>query len=320
MNMNNFFDNQRILSLIWNRKIHFIVVGIIAIFLGAIFSGPTFIKPKYKSTARIYPSNLGEMSEESKTEQMLEIITSNAVKFKMFDAFESKDIFNIDKDDPHYLTYILDIYNENIKMSKTQNETVEIKVMAYDPQMASDMCDSIIHFYNLAVGNMYKAKNWELAEISLKQLQAKYVELDSLTFAINTMRAETGIMDFKNQVPEVTRGYVKALVDGRGSASDADINRIKELYSSMLKKGAEAFSLEISYNNVIDQITKIKYQYEASLNEFQKTITYSHVVEKPFAADDKSFPVRWMIVAFSAFSAVFLAFLAFLILDYRKEE
>jgi capsular polysaccharide biosynthesis protein len=187
--MNNFFDNQRILSLILNRKIHFIVVGIIAIFLGAIFSGPTFIKPKYKSTARIYPSNLGEMSEESKTEQMLEIITSNAVKFKMFDAFESMDIFNIDKDDPHYLTYILDIYNENIKMSKTQNETVEIKVMAYDPQMASDMCDSIIHFYNLAVGNMYKAKNWELAEISLKQLQAKYVELDSLTFAIKNIRA-----------------------------------------------------------------------------------------------------------------------------------
>ncbi len=318
--MDNFFDNQRILSLIWKRKIHFIVVGIIAIFLGAIFSGPTFIKPKYKSTARIYPTNLGEMSEESKTEQMLEIINSNAVKFKMFDAFELKDIFKISKEDPHYLTYIFDIYNENIKTSKTQNETVEIEVMAYDAQIASDMCDSIIHFYNLAVGKMYKAKNWELAEISLKQLQDKYVELDSLTVAINNMRAETGIIDFKNQVPEVTRGYVKALVDGRGSASEADINRIKELYNSMLEKGAEAFSLEIRFNDVIDQITKIKYQYEASLNEFEKTITYSHIVEYPFAADDKSFPVRWLIVVFSAFSAVFVALLVFLVLDYRKEE
>ena len=318
--MDNFFDNQRILSLIWKRKIHFIVVGIIAIFLGAIFSGPTFIKPKYKSTARVYPTNLGEMSEESKTEQMLEIINSNAVKFKMFDAFELKDIFKISKEDPHYLTYIFDIYNENIKTSKTQNETVEIEVMAYDAQIASDMCDSIIHFYNLAVGKMYKAKNWELAEISLKQLQDKYVELDSLTVAINNMRAETGIIDFKNQVPEVTRGYVKALVDGRGSASDADINRIKELYNSMLEKGAEAFSLEIHFNDVIDQITKIKYQYEASLNEFEKTITYSHIVEYPFAADDKSFPVRWLIVVFSAFSAVFVALLVFLVLDYRKEE
>jgi capsular polysaccharide biosynthesis protein len=318
--MNNFFDNQRILSLIWNRKFHFIVIGIIAIFLSAIFSGSTFIKPKFKSTARIYPTNLGAMSEESKTEQMLEIINSDVVKFKMFKAFESKDIFNISKDDPHYLTYIFDIYNENVKTSKTENETVEIKVMAYDPQVASDMCDSIIHFYNQAVGTMYKAKNWELVGITKKQLQDKYAEMDSITSILNQLRTETGIMDFKNQVPEVTRGYVKALVDGRGSASEADINRIKELYNNMLEKGADAFSLEISFNNVLDQITKLKVIYDMNLNEYEKTVTYSHVVEYPFPADDKSYPVRWLIVAFATFSAVFIALLAFLVLDYRKEE
>ena len=148
--MNNFFDNQRILSLIWNRKFHFIIIGVIAVLLSAVFSGPTFIKPKYKSTARIYPSNLGEMSEESNTEQMLEIVNSNTVKFRMFEAFYLKDIFKISKDDPHYLTYTFDIYNENIKTTKTQNETVEIKVLALNPQIASDMCDSIIHFYNLS--------------------------------------------------------------------------------------------------------------------------------------------------------------------------
>jgi len=318
--MNNFFDNQRILSLIWKRKIHFVIIGVIAIFLGAIFSGPAFIKPKFKSTARIYPTNLGEMSEESKTEQMLEILNSNVVKFKMFKAFESKDIFNISKDDLHYLTYIFDIYNENIKLSKTQNETVEIKVMAYDPQIASDMCDSIIHFYNQTVGNMYRAKNWELVGITKKQLQDKYAEMDSLSNILNQLRRETGIMDFKNQVPEVTRGYVKALVDGRGSASESDINRIKELYNNMLENGAQAFSLEISFNNVLDQITKLKVIYDLNLSEYQKTITYSHVVEYPFPADDKSYPVRWLIVAFSAFSAAFMALIVFLVLDYRKED
>lgn len=316
--MNNFFDNQRILSLIWKRKFHFIVVGIIAIFLGAIFSGPTFIKPKFKSTTRVYPTNLGEMSEESKTEQMLEIINSNAVKFKMFDAFESKDIFNISKEDPHYLTYIFDIYNENVKTSKTQNETVEIKVMAYDPQIASDMCDSIIHFYNQTVGNMYKAKNWEMVGISEKQLKKKYAEADSLIQRLTQIRTETGIVDVENQVPEVTRGYVKALVDGGGNS--ADVNRIKEIFGNLLKKGAEARSLEVSFEAVLEEIVKIKAVYELNLNEYEKNITYSHIVEHPFAADDKSYPVRWLIVAFSAFSAVFLALLVFLVLDYRKVE
>jgi len=318
--MNNFFDNQRILSLIWKRKFHFVIVGIIAIFLGAIFSGPTFIKPKYKSTARIYPSNLGEMSEESNTEQMLEIVNSNTVKFRMFEAFYMKDIFKVPKSDPHYLTYTFDIYNENIKTTKTQNETVEIKVLAYDPQVASDMCDSIIHFYNETVGTMYRAKNLELVEISKKQLDKKYAEADSLIALINKIRLESGVVGVYVQSPEITRGYIKALVEGRGGASQADIDRVKTLYQNILQNGAEAQKLEVAFNNVLDEIGKIKVIYDLNLNEYQKVITYSHVVEKPFAADKKSFPVRWIIVAFSAFSAVFLALLVFLVLDYRREE
>jgi capsular polysaccharide biosynthesis protein len=316
--MDNFFDNQRILNLIWKRKFHFVIVGVIAIFLGAVFSGPTFIKPKFKSTARIYPTNLGEMSEESKTEQMLEIINSNTVKFKMFEAFESKDIFNVSKDDPQYLTYTFDIYNKNVKTAKTQNETVEINIMAYDPQVASDMCDSLIHFYNQTVGDMYRAKNWELVGISEKQLQKKYAEADSLIQRLTQIRTETGIVDVENQVPEVTRGYVKALVEGGGNSSD--INRIKEMFGNLLKVGAEARSLEVLFEGVLVDITKIKEVYELNLSEYEKNITYSHVVEHPFPSDKKSYPVRWLIVAFSAFSAVFMALLVFLILDHRKED
>jgi capsular polysaccharide biosynthesis protein len=318
--MENFFDNQRILNLIWKRKIHFLIVGVIAILLGAIFSGPTFIKPKFRSTAKIYPTNLGEMSEESKTEQMLEIINSNTVKFKMFDAFQSTDIFNVSKDDPFYLTYTFDIYNKNIKTAKTQNETVEIKVMAYDPQIASDMCDSLIHFYNQSVGDMYRAKNWELVQISKKQLDRKYAEADSLISLINSMRKESGVVGVYVQSPEIVRGYIKALVEGKGSASQDDINKVKTLYQNIIEKGAEAQKLEVSFNSVLEDIVKIKEVYELNLSEYEKNITYSHVVEHPFPADKKSYPVRWLIVVFSAFSAVFMALLVFLVIDYRKED
>ncbi len=316
--MNNFFDNQRIFELIWKRKFHFIIIGIIAIILASVFSGPGFIRPKYKSTARIYPTNLGEMSEESKTEQMMEILNSNVVKFRMFDAFGGKDIFKIDKEDPHYLTYIMANYNKNIKASKTPNETVEIKVMAYDPQIASDMCDSIIRFYNQAVGNMYRAKNWELVLISQNQLQKKQREADSLIARLNQIRTETGIVDVVSQVPEVTRGYVKALVEGGNNSTD--INRIKDIFHNTLQKGAEVRSLEVSFDHVLQEIERIKAIYELNLNEYEKDITYSHVVEFPFAADEKSYPVRWIIVFFSTLSAVFLALLVFLVLDYKKEE
>lgn len=316
--MNNFFDNQRILTLIWRRKFHFIVVGIVAMILGAVFSGPAFIKPKFKSTARLYPSNISEMSEESRTEQMLEIINSNDVKLRMFRAFKLDESYKIEKDDPQYLTYMFDIYNQNVKTSKTQYETVEIDVMDFDPQQASNMCDSIIHFYNQKVGQIHKTKTREMIQILQEQMDKKSVEIDTIATALNQLRAKTGIVDFKNQVPEITRGYMTALATGRGSTSDA--KEIKKLYDNMVAEGTDSYWLERRYNTVINQIDSVKTLYEINLAEYQKNITYSHIVESPFPADKKSYPVRWLIVVFSAFSAVFFALLVFLVIDYKKDE
>ncbi len=316
--MNNFFNTQRILDLIWKRKFHFILVAVIAIILSAVFSGSTFIKPKYKSTARIYPSNLSELSEESRSEQMLEIINSNDIKFKMFDAFALNDVYGISKDDPHYITYMLDIYGNNVSTSKTEYETVEIKVLDYLPQRASDMCDSIISFYNKKVGTIHKAKDLEMVEISKKQLAKKQVEFDSLKVQLDKLREKSEVIDFDNQVAEVTRGYMNALSSGRGSA--ADTKKIIKMYNNLAENGTEVLWLQSQFSSVVHALDSLKMQYDVYLNEYEKNITYAHIVESPFPADKKSYPVRWLIVAFSTISAVFMALLVFLVLDYRKEE
>ncbi len=316
--MNNFFDNQRILSLIWKRKFHFIIVGIVAIVLSVIFSGPAFIKPKFKSTARIYPTNIWVLSDESETEQMLEIVNSNDIKFKMFDAFQLDQVYKISKEDPHYLTYMLDIYGNNVSAGKTEFETVQVKVMDHDPRRASDMCDSIIFFYNKKVREMHKTKDLEMVEISEKGLKKKYQELDELMVKLDSVRNEFGILDYESQVPEITRGYMNALATGRGSTSDA--KKIQELYQNLAEKGSEAIWLESRLEFLIGAIDSLTTQHEVYLNEFEKDITYAHVVEYPVPADKKSYPVRWLIVVFSTISAIFLALLVFLVLDYRKEE
>ena len=316
--MNNFFDNQRILTLIWKRKIHFIIVGIIAIALSAVFSGPTFIQPKFKSTARVYPTNIWVMSDESETEQMLEVINSNDIKMKMFDAFNLANVYNIDRNDPYYLTYMFYNYNKNVKTSKTEYETVEINVMDYNPQRASNMCDSIIHFYDQKMGEMHKAKNLEMVLITQKHLDRKHKEYDSLKVLLNKVREEYGIFDFSGQSPEITRGYMSALATGRGSTADGQ--KIEKLYDSFAENGSAIQWLEDQNLTVIDAIDSIAGLHDKYLIEYEKNITYSHVVEHPIVADKKSYPVRWLIVAFSTFSAVFLALLVFLVLDYRKED
>lgn len=316
--MNNFFDNQRILELIWRRKVHFLIVGVVAIVLSAIFSGPAFIQPKFKSTARIYPTNLWVLSEESETEQMLEILNSKDIKLRMFDAFSLDEVYQIDPNDPHYMTYMLDLYNTNVKTSKTKFETVEIEVFDHDPVRASNMCDSIIHFYNQKVREMHKAKDLEMVKISEKGLKLKYAELDTLVDKLNKLRADYGILDYESQVERVTEGYMEALAGGRASASST--SEIQELYDNLAQKGSEAVYLERKHDFLLNAIDSLNTQYEFHLIEYEKDITYSHVVEYPIPADKKSYPVRWLIVAFSLVSALFLALLVLLVLDYRKNE
>lgn len=315
--MNNFFDNQRILDLIWKRKFHFIIIGAVAIVLSGIFSGPTFITPMYKATARVYPTNnIAVFSDESSTEQVLEIINSRDIAFKMFDVFDLAKVYKIDKNDPHFNTYMFDTYNKNVSASKTEFETVEIKVMDEDPLRASNMCDSIIYFFNKKVGELHAIKHLEVVKITDKYLTIKQHELDSVTQLLQELRNDLGIVSY-SQLENITEGYMLALASNKGGTPDS--KKIERQLNSFKEHGTKIYSLEKDFlrlDQTVDSLATLK---EVGLQEAAKNITFSHVVEYPFVADKKSYPVRSLIVAFSTLSAIFIAILAFLILDYRKE-
>lgn len=316
--MNNFFDNQRIIKIIWGRKFHFIVIGLVAIVLAAVFSGPAFIRPKFKSTARIYPTNIGVMSEESRTEQMLEVLTSRDIKFRVINSFRLDTVYKIKRDDPLYQTRILNDYDENINAGKTKFETVEISVLDYVPERASIICDSIIQFFNQKMRTMHRIKDWEMVELLSTEFNKRRIELDSVSVELSSIRKNYGILDYRTQAERVTEGYMTALATGRSSSSN--LQKIQELYNNLAEKGIEARILEAHFGflvNSMDSIARLRDRY---ISEFEKEITYSHIVEHPVPADKKSFPVRWLIVAFSLFSALFVALVVFLVLDFQKSN
>ncbi|WP_297097383.1 Wzz/FepE/Etk N-terminal domain-containing protein [uncultured Draconibacterium sp.] len=317
--MDNFFDNQRILKMIWKRKFHFIIVGIAAIALSAIFSGPAFITPKFKSTARVYPtSNIAVYSDESRTEQLLEIINSRDIKFRMFDAFNLDEVYNVDKNSPQYTTFMLDKYNTNVSASKTEYETVEIKVMDEDPARASNMCDSIISFVNEKIRELHSLKHIEVIQITKEHLAINRNILDSIRPIYQSLRDETGILSYQKQLGYVTEGYMLSLSENKGNTNDG--KKIEKQLNQFRQKGLDAYRLErlfSKYNNAVDSLKSV---IEVEQIEAKKRITYSHVVEYPFPADKKAYPVRWLIVAFTTLSAVFFALLVFLVLDYGKKD
>jgi uncharacterized protein involved in exopolysaccharide biosynthesis len=56
--MDNFFNNSNLLQIIIKWKWHLVILAVAAALVSLIVSSSLFMKPRFKSTAIIYPSNI----------------------------------------------------------------------------------------------------------------------------------------------------------------------------------------------------------------------------------------------------------------------
>ncbi|MEA1874183.1 MAG: hypothetical protein U9N51_07125 [Bacteroidota bacterium] len=306
--MENYFKNSSIFELISRWKIHLLIIVIVAGGLGILFSSSIFITPKYSSYAVLYPANISPMSEESETEQMLELIQSQDIRFRVFDAFDLGSHYSISENDPHYLSQLNKRFEGSVSFRKTENEAVMLTVLDKDPQVASDMVDSIIAFYNHKVLNLNKDKSAELVRVYDNHLNKKQSEIDSLSKILKKHRKENNILDFGIQ----TKEYTRAIANGK-SFGDT-----KESLQNLRDFGSDFMISDSLLWNAMSDYHEIKQQLEVTIQDTTKTITYAHVVAEPFAADKKSYPTRWIFVFFSVLGALFAGVVVLMFIDKAR--
>jgi capsular polysaccharide biosynthesis protein len=315
--MTNYFNNQNLLEIFWKWKKHLIIVGILAVVFSAFFSSSIFITPKYKSTARIYPSkNIFVFSDESESEQLLEIINSQDIKLRVMDAFDLAKEYKISKEDPQYMTYMLAEFNDNVSFKKTEYETVEISVLDADPQRAAIMCDSIISFLDEKIRSIHRIKYQEVARISKIDLAIVSHQSDSVKEKLDNLRKEYKILDYDTQAKEITKGMVKVLAEQKKNTSGG--KELEQWMKNLSEKGGEYVMLDKLQKLLVSQMDSLKKEYNQSMSGANKKIVYAQRVQNPIPADKKSYPVRSLIVLMSTLAALFVAMLVILLLENKK--
>ncbi|MGE5426464.1 MAG: Wzz/FepE/Etk N-terminal domain-containing protein [Methylococcaceae bacterium] len=316
--MTNFFDNQNLLEIIWKWKKHLIVVAVLAVLISAVFSSSTFIKPKYKSTARIYPSkNIYIYSEESESEQLLEIISALDIKLRVIDAFNLSDVYHFSKQDPKYMSYMLAEFNDNVKFKKTEFETIEISVLDTDPKRASAMCDSIISYLDDKVRAMHRLKYEEVVKIARQDYAKLTHQIDSVEERLNVLRRDYHIIDYSTQAQEITRGMVKSM--NAQKINTAGGRELKKWFNDFTDKGGEYVLLDQQSKLLVSQRGDLKKILDGAISDANKKIVYGQRVQNPVPADEKAYPSRGLIVMLSTLAALFLALLGILILENKKK-
>lgn len=312
MTMNTYLNNKTLMELALKWKYHLGVIAVIAAIISVVFSAPTFLKPKYRSFAVVYPVNLGEYSEESYTEQMLEILNSGDIRDELIRAFKLDDHYKISPVYKYYKTALYGKFADHVSFRKTENEAIKIEVLDTDPRYACAMVDSLRRFYDRKVRSLHNIKFGEEVTIRHQELARMRVAVDSITRRLTILGQEYGVMESQGQSEGVSAAYFQAVASGRNN------EEVEKYFWNIAEKAPQAKMLMASLENYMVHTAEAQKKYDDAYRELNKEITYSVVVTPPFISDKKAWPKRSVIVLMSVLFTLIMAMVVIGVIENRN--
>jgi len=310
--------NSNLFSIALKNIKLLIIVGCAAGILSVVFSSATFIPPKYKSSAIIYPSNLGGYSKESPIEQMMQWFDSREIKDLVIDDNKLAEHYEIKEDNKLSDFYLIKEYNANVSIKETKYESAEISVLDTDPETAFKIANSVINNFNKVIRKIHKKRALEDLRTQEQRLKVINAEIDSVSKGLQNLRENYGLIDYATQAKEITRGYLKT-IEG-ANKSNINTKEILKLKENIEKKGGDFIHYNEMLYSLLKEFSKIHNDYNYVLSRYNRVMTYTNIVSQPQIPVKKVYPVRWMIVLLSTFGTVAFAYVLLLFSAQLKSD
>ncbi len=293
------------LKIIFRRRKILIIIFCASALLSIVFSGKQFMQPLYKSTAVLYPINTFSYSQESPTEQMLQILDSRDLHFDIIDSLRLSEHYNIDSHSPFSKEKVLKKFRKRVSVQRTRYESVKIDAIDTSPEMAFKIVNCIIDSYNKLCIKLLRKKAEEIFIIRNDLFLKKQHEVDSLKTLVDSLIRISNLAEY-NILRESMRGNYQYL----SSLQSKDGN--KPLLS--------AISLDLFYNqklleNELTIYIDLKNKYELALSDTQKELEFSDIISAPAIPEKPSFPLRLLIIGISVVATMFFSICVFIILE-----
>ncbi len=214
-------DSISILTFLFKWKKPVLIITGLAAILSFIFSGPTFIKPKYKASVIFYPASTNSISktltpdpnsqddplrfgEETQSEQMMQLLYSDEIRTRIAQKFDLINHYHIDSTSKKATANLISEYNENVKFKRTEFMSVEIEVSDTDPRIAADIANEIAVLVDTVKNNIQMQQAGKLLDVSKRAYLDKISNIKKLTDSVSYIRS-LGVHDYYIQVDNIFR-------------------------------------------------------------------------------------------------------------------
>jgi len=303
-----------LLRIIKKWQKHLLICFFVSLVAGFIISLPIIMKPMYKSSAVLYPSNLSPYSKETPTEQMVQLLNSEDVRDSLVKELHLFKHYGIDSINGYPRYEIMKKLEENISIGKNQYEAIEINVIDEDPKMAQRICKCIIHFMDIKGVSLIHNRAIDVAELNKIAMEDEKHILDSTESVLTALRDSSGITDFESQIEGFSREYYRALASGNVNTSMA------KAHENLIANGAEYMTLKEVVRNSRDAYTLYRKNYESALIDAKKELNFHNIVSPPLVPEKKDSPKRAIVmILFTLSTMLIAAFSAVYIEQYRDK-
>ncbi len=261
----------------WKVLVAAFVLGIIGSAIAA-----WSIKPLYKSSAVIFPTNSNRLSKaimgyhysldfmdygiERDCEYAIQILSSKRMQQAVCEHFNLIEHYGIPADHPHRMFKLDKQYKSNISVKRTEFLGVEIGVLDQDPLWAADIANYIATMYDTLCHEIHHDRALSAAEVMDGVCTSMEKEIDSLSNLPKTEWRTKLIADKCEQLADLQTRATQTSVDK---------------------------NLEVSYKYSVDEAVP---------------------------ADKKAYPKRLLILLGGSLGAVVVCIFALLIFAKKEEE
>ena len=311
MNSEAPFEQEGLLRLLQRWRIH---LALVALAGGLISFGATFfITPIYKSVGVLYPSNIAPYSEESLSEQFMQMLKSGQVEDSLLERFQWEKRYQLSAH-PQKKSRLHMLYEERILVERTEYEAVVVSALDEDPAMARQLVEFVINQTDRLIGRLQCQKLKEVMEMHAISLQQIKVQVDSVDSALNRYRSSYGILDYESQVKEITRQYYKSL--GSGSVAQRELRQALE---NLTRHGAAVQFLSARAKGLGKTYGMQESEYFKALRDHERSFSYTNILTQPQLSDKRAFPVRWVFALAGFAAALFIGILVVAFIDRSRK-
>ncbi len=290
------FDFSRIISIIRKNFIVFLVVAVVAAVLAVIFTSTIFLKPKFKSVAVVYPINIRPYSDESQTEQLLQMFEASSIRDSLISKFNLYERYEIEEGTPSSKYYMQLEYNDRVVSSKTSYESVVLEVFDEEPEIAKHMADEILVQLNKKFRSFYHRRGRDRSDAFQTSMDFQLAIIDTLQQKIQKLAGEKNLVQYESQARELVKGYIDAYAAGPNS------ERTKELrlwLNDLQESGANFQALQNISDIAAEQYGEISFKFLEYRAIGYENVSYLDIVVSPEVNDKKVWPIRWLILLLS---------------------